>query len=135
MRFTDSLDGIGEDDLEGFFDGWPNPPSPATHMRILKGSSHVELAVLEVGKVVGYITVISDGVSSAYIPHLEVLPAFRGKGIGSELVNRALQYYKCIYMIDLICDEDVRPFYEGLGFRAGRGMFIRNYERQNCENS
>lgn len=133
VRFTDSLEGIKEEDLAGFFQGWPNPPSPAVHLSILKGSSHVELAVLEVGKVVGFITVISDGVSCAYIPHLEVLPEFQCKGIGTQLVSRALSYYKNTYMIDLMCDEEIRPFYERMGFRAGRGMVIRNYERQACE--
>ena len=35
-----------------------------------------------------------------------------------------------IYAIDLICDEDVRGFYEKFGFREGRAMMIRNYEAQ-----
>lgn len=26
VRFTDSLEGIKEEDLAGFFQGWPNPP-------------------------------------------------------------------------------------------------------------
>jgi len=132
--FTDSLNGVEDNDLDGFFTGWPNPPTCSAHLEILKGSSHVELAVLGNGKVVGYITVISDGVSCAYIPHLEVLPEYRGKGIGSELVGRVLEHCKHMYMIDLMCDEDVRLFYEKMGFRAGRGMMVRNYKKQNCEN-
>lgn len=33
-------------------------------------------------------------------------------------------------MIDLLCDDDVIPFYEGLGFQRGGGMAIRNYHNQ-----
>ncbi len=33
-------------------------------------------------------------------------------------------------MIDLLCDDDVIPFYEGLSFQRGGGMAIRNYHNQ-----
>lgn len=36
--FIQSLDEITEDMLEGFFVGWPNPPSKQSHIKILKGS-------------------------------------------------------------------------------------------------
>jgi hypothetical protein len=36
-----------------------------------------------------------------------------------------------LYMIDLLCDPDVQPFYERLGMHRTQGMLIRNYERQN----
>jgi hypothetical protein len=29
--YTGSIDDVTPDDLRGFFAGWPNPPSPATH--------------------------------------------------------------------------------------------------------
>jgi hypothetical protein len=35
-----------------------------------------------------------------------------------------------LYMVDLVCDEDVRPFYERLGFMPVRGMALRRYDRQ-----
>ena len=82
------------------------------------------------GAVVGFITAISDGVSCAYIPHLEVLPAYQGSGIGSELVRRMLERLRQIYMIDLICDTDVQPFYARLGMQPYTGMILRNYDRQ-----
>ncbi len=89
ISYTDSLTGIEATNLRGFFVGWPNPPSPETHLRLLQNSDHIVLAVdEETGNAVGFITAISDGVLSAYIPCLEVLPAYRGRGIGQELVRR-----------------------------------------------
>ena len=135
ITYTDSLDGITADHLRGgFFAGWGNPPTPETHLRMLHGSDHVVLALdVEGGQVVGYITAITDGVLAAYIPHLEVLAAYRGQGIGSELVRRMLDGAGAHYMIDLMCDPDVQPFYERFGMMRYSGMITRNYNRQSGE--
>ena len=129
--YTDSLDGITAESLNGFFVGWPRPPQPNIHLRILQGSTRVVLAVDDqTGQVVGFITALSDGVSAAYIPHLEVLPDYQRYGIGSELVNLMLQTLQNLYMVDLICDAHVQPFYERFGMSPYTAMIIRNYDRQ-----
>jgi ribosomal protein S18 acetylase RimI-like enzyme len=131
ITYTDSTAGVSLVNLRGFFVGWPNPPAPETHLRILNGSDAVVLARDEAsGAVVGFITAISDGVSCAYIPHLEVLPEYQGRGIGSELARRMLEKLSRLYMIDLLCDPDVQPFYARLGMHPATGMLIRNYDRQ-----
>ncbi|MYD50817.1 MAG: GNAT family N-acetyltransferase [Dehalococcoidia bacterium] len=130
MTYQETADGISPSDLQGFFAGWPNRPSPEGHLNILQGSDLLVLALSKSCKVVGFITAITDGVSCAYIPYLEVLPEWQRKGIGTELVTRMMENLKTIYAIDLICDEDVQGFYEKLGFSKRRGMTIRNYESQ-----
>lgn len=131
IRYQDTLEGITTDQLQGFFVGWPMPPSSATHLRLLQGSQHFILARnATLGTVVGFITAVSDGVLSAYIPHLEVLPAYQGQGIGSELVRQMLERLRQIYMVDLICDPELQPFYARLGMRPWTAMVVRNYERQ-----
>jgi ribosomal protein S18 acetylase RimI-like enzyme len=131
ITYADSMTGISPNNLRGFFVGWPNPPAPETHLRILNGSDAVVLARDDsTGAVVGFITAISDGVSCAYIPHLEVLPEYQGRRIGSELARRMLEKLGRLYMIDLLCDPDVQPFYARLGMRPATGMLIRNYDRQ-----
>jgi ribosomal protein S18 acetylase RimI-like enzyme len=132
--YTDSLDGITPERLQGFFVGWPNPPSPQTHLRMLQGSAAVVLAIDNAsGQVVGYINAISDGFHAAFIPNLEVLPAYQGQGIGSELVRRMLTRLENYYAIDLMCDADLQPFYERLDLRRSTGMVRRNYARQSGE--
>ena len=113
---------------------WGSPPSAETLLKIFKGRSYVVLAIDEgQGIVVGFITAISDGISCAYIPHLEVREEFRHQGIGSQLVTRMVDKLKHLYMIDLCCDPDVQPFYMKNGFKQCSGMVIRNYDRQRCE--
>ena len=129
--YSDSINDVTPDHLRGFFGGWPNPPSPDTHLRVLAGSDHVALARdNESGRVVGYVTAITDGVLAAYIPHLEVLPEYQGQGIGTALMRRMLATLETLYMIDLFCDEDIQPFYARLGMRPATGMMVRTYARQ-----
>lgn len=131
IRYTDSLDGLLPGMLEGFFVGWPNSPSPQTHLEILRSSAAVMLAVDdETEQVVGFVTALSDGVLSAYLPLLEVLPQVQGQGIGRELVRRILEKLQGLYAVDLVCDDDLVPFYERFGFKPGRGMMLRNYDLQ-----
>jgi ribosomal protein S18 acetylase RimI-like enzyme len=131
-RYTDSLVGVTPAMLAGFFEGWPSPPSPEAHLRILRGSAHVGLAIDD-GRVVGFIAAVGDGVMCAYITLLEVLPAYRGRGIGSALARRLVGRLEHLYMIDVVCDAGVVPFYERLGMKAATGATLRRYERQPCE--
>lgn len=132
--YSESTDDVAAEDLHGFFVGWPNPPTPETHLRMLRGSSHVVLArdgdSERDGQVVGFITAVSDGVLSAYIPLLEVLPRFQNHGIGIELVRRMLDQLSDYYMIDLLCDTELQPYYERFAMRRATGMMLRNYDRQ-----
>ena len=131
IAYLDSAEGIAPDQLAGFFVGWPNPPTPPTHRRLLQQSDFVVLACDDQsGQVVGFITAISDGVLSAYIPLLEVLPANQRQGIGAELVRRMLANLDGLYMVDLLCDAELQPFYARFGLRPAGSMLRRNYARQ-----
>jgi GNAT superfamily N-acetyltransferase len=126
--YTDAADAITADQLRGFFVGWPGAPSPERHLELLRGSHAVELA-LDDDAVVGFVTATGDGVMSAFIPLLEVLPEYQHQGIGTELVHRLLGQLDDLYMIDLGCDADLEPFYTALGFQTlDRGMGIRRRE-------
>ena len=126
IDYTDSLAGIAPGRLEGFFVGWPHPPSPETHLRLLAGSDHVVLAIdRETGQVVGFVTALTDGVLSGFIPLLEVLPAYQGQGIGQALMTRMLDRLGDLPNVDLLCDPDVVPFYELLGMKPAGGMVLR----------
>lgn len=131
INYTFTTEGISPEQLKGFFDGWPNPPSPETHLRLLKNSDEIVLAIdAETKRIVGFITAITDHVLSAYIPLLEVLPEYRGRGIGSELVDSMLERLGDLYMIDLICDQELQAFYAKRGMVEARGMMMRNYDSQ-----
>ena len=125
--YETTLDGVRPQDLEGFFVGWPSPPSPERHLELLRGSEHIVLAhESESGRIVGFVSVVGDGVLAAYIPLLEVLPEFQGRGIGTELVQRALELVGDRYMVDVLCEEGLVTFYERFGMLRVTGMAIRH---------
>lgn len=130
LSYQTTTDGLSADKLTGeFFQDWPNPPSPETHLRILEGSDHKVVAVRE-GQVIGFITAISDGVLSAFITLLEVVPDEQGKGIGQSLMTQLLEDIGDIYMVDLMCDANFSRFYAELGFATSTGMSRRDYAMQ-----
>ncbi|HET7037993.1 MAG TPA: GNAT family N-acetyltransferase [Thermomicrobiaceae bacterium] len=131
IDYRESAEGLAPAELTGFFQGWAQRPSPETHLCLLRQSDAVVLAVERAsGRVVGFITAISDGVLSAYIPLLEVLPEYQGRGIGSELARRMLARLEPLYIVDVVCDPELQPFYERFGLRPAQAMIRRNRAAQ-----
>lgn len=129
IDYSDKLEDLTQETLEGFFVGWPDSPDPGVHRKILTRSYGYWLA-LHRGRCVGFINAISDGVFYAHIPLLEVLPAYQGLGIGRELVRRMLGSLDGMYAIDVVCDESIEPFYRAIGFSRCVAMVKRNYGNQ-----
>jgi ribosomal protein S18 acetylase RimI-like enzyme len=131
IEYTKNLSNITEDMLTGFFVGWLNPPSSETHLKILKDSYCSYIATdRNSRKVVGFVNSISDGVLTAYIPLLEVLPEYQGQGIGSELTKLILTELKGLYMIDICHDEGLTRYYSRFGAHTSCSSIFRNYAAQ-----
>ncbi len=81
-------------------------------------TSFYHIAAYENEKLIGYIDSVSNGVTDAYIQDLMVIPDCQGKGVGTELMNKMIKYLKekNIYMISVVYEESLKPFYERFGF-------------------
>jgi ribosomal protein S18 acetylase RimI-like enzyme len=116
---------------DGFFEDWPDPPDKTEHKRIMVNSFKTVVATDSDKKlIIGFLNIISDGVLSAYIPLFEIVPEYRGRGIGRRLFEKALEETQDLYMLDLSCDDDMTAFYEKFGMMKGNAMIKRNYDRQ-----
>jgi ribosomal protein S18 acetylase RimI-like enzyme len=123
IRYTETLDTVRPGQLHGFFVGWPKAPSPEQHLAVLRGSHRAVVAIDDgTGRVAGFVNMISDGVLTAYIPWLEVLPEYQGRGIGSELMRRVLDGTDHLYSVDLLCEAPLQPYYERFGMLPVPGM-------------
>ena len=81
-------------------------------------TSYCHIAAYEEGKLIGYIDSVSNGVTDAYIQDLMVCPDHQGKGIGTALMDQMIGYLKekRIYMISVVYEESLKPFYARFGF-------------------
>ncbi len=129
MTYADTAEGVRPDDLDAFFVGWPSPPSRERRLALLLQSDSVALA-FDGCRLVGFTTAISDGVLAAFIPFLEVLPSYQRRGIGTTLIDCLLADLDDLYMVDVLCDAGLEPFYGRFGFvTLDRAMGLRRREK------
>ncbi len=100
-------------------DWWQeSPEARAVIPGMIRGSLCFMVARSINGRIVGMARVISDGCSDAYIQDVVVLSAYRGQGIGRELVRRLTQFClaRKIGWIGLVAEPGTQGLYEDLGF-------------------
>ena len=131
ITYSNNIDNLKSNQLEGFFVGWPNHPNSEIHLKILK-QSYACWVALEKERCIGFINALSDDIFYAYIPLLEVLPKYQGNRIGKKLVKKMLTSLDNMYAIDIICDKSIAPFYKKIGLKQCVGMVKRNYIYQDC---
>jgi len=91
-------------------------------VRGIVGGSHCFLIAAETqapeAPVIGMGRSISDGASDAYIQDVVVAPAFRGRGIATEIINRIVRRLQDdgIEWIGLVAERNTQKLYEPLGF-------------------
>ena len=119
-------DRIIPNELECFFQDWKSPPSLKIKGKFLDGADLI-ITARENGKLIGFLTAISDGAMHAFITLVEVLKTHRGKGVGTHLMKLAVSHFKGYYDIVLITDPDKGTFYKKFGFNEIYGMHIRDF--------
>jgi ribosomal protein S18 acetylase RimI-like enzyme len=78
-------------------------------------------------KLVGLINVLDDGIMTAYVHYLLIMPEYQHIGIGKKLVKMVSENYKDYLRIVLIAYEKEIEFYKHCGFEVGEEktpMFI-----------
>ena len=71
-------------------------------------------------KLVGLISVMDDGIMTAYIHYLLVDPDYQYNGIGKELIERVLKTYQSYLRISLIANGNNVGFYENCEFKIDK---------------
>ena len=83
-------------------------------------TSFFHIAVYDDEQLVGFVDSVSNGVTDAYIQDLIVCPDYQGKGIGTDLMKKMIASLKekHIYIISVIFEERLKPFYDRFGFNT-----------------
>lgn len=80
----------------------------------------------EDGRLIGYVSILSDGIADAFLLDLMVHPDFQGRQIGRRLVKRGIRDMKeaGIQCVQVTYDERLRGFYASCGFHLFGGGVI-----------
>lgn len=99
--------------------GWTSYTDTPDRLAAAVAGSHTVVAASAGEQLVGLARVVSDGASIWYLQDLLVRPDFQRRGIGRELVRRALQDATGVRQKVLLTDDEPgqKAFYETLGFQ------------------
>jgi GNAT superfamily N-acetyltransferase len=94
---------------------WASGRPRATVERLIREASRVVGLYLG-GRQIGFARTVSDGASFAYLADVYVLPEFRGRGLGFELVREAVDTGPYAGRRWLLHTADAHGLYAKLGF-------------------
>jgi GNAT superfamily N-acetyltransferase len=97
---------------------WARGRSRETIERLVREASRV-VGLYEGDLQIGFARTVSDGASFAYLADVYVLPEYRGRGLGVELVKEAVDEGPFADRRWLLHTEDAHALYEKLGFGPG----------------
>ncbi len=82
--------------------------------------SYFFICCFDDNKLIGFLDVVSNSVTDAYIQDVIVNPDFQGKGVGTNLMKLAIDKLieDNIYMISVLFEEPLLPFYKKFGFNT-----------------
>jgi len=89
--------------------------------------SHFHLSILDEGALVGFVNVVSDGKSFAFLCDLMVNPLLGGQGAGRALVELAVRLLReqGVRTVQVVFDPALEGFYKACGFEVYSGGSLR----------
>jgi GNAT superfamily N-acetyltransferase len=84
---------------------------------------------------IGFCRATSDGVSIAYLADVYVLPAYRGRGLGEELVREMVENGQLGGVRWILHTEDAHPLYRKLGFEEPDYKVMERRSTRNASES
>ena len=97
---------------------WAKGRSRETVERLIREASRV-VGLFHAERQIGFARTVSDGQSFAYLADVYVLPEYRGRGLGVELVREAVENSPWPDRRWLLHTEDAHELYEKFGFGPG----------------
>ena len=93
-------------------------------------TSYYHIACYDGDTLIGYVDTTSNGITDAYIQDLTVDPAYQKQGIGTELMKRIIAKLKenRIFVISVLFDETLLPFYKRFGFHPMLSGQMQTYD-------
>jgi predicted GNAT family N-acyltransferase len=89
-------------------------------LALMLANTRVCVGVWDDERLIGFARAVTDDLYRAFVEDVIVDEAYRGQGIGAEIMRRLLERLAHVEEITLNCHDHLTPFYARLGFeRAG----------------
>jgi ribosomal protein S18 acetylase RimI-like enzyme len=83
--------------------------------RLIREASRV-VGVYDGGRQIGFCRAFTDGLALAYLADVYVLPEYRRRGLGEELVREMVENGPFAHVKWILHTEDMHPLYRKFGF-------------------
>lgn len=105
-------------------EGWPSlATDPSRALAALTAPGVICVVALHEGEVVGFLQLLSDGVSRGYVSVMAVAAAQRRNGVGRKLVKEAF-VRSGLGRLDLLTEGEAEGFYRSFQHRRFAGFRI-----------
>jgi len=94
---------------------WATGRPRATQDRLIAEASRV-VGLYDGDRQIGFCRAFSDGLAAAYLADVYVLPAYRGRGLGEELVREMIDNGPYAHVKWLLHTTDAHALYRTFGF-------------------
>ena len=94
---------------------WATGRARDTQDRLIAEAARV-VGLYDGDRQVGFARAATDGVSFVYLADVYVLPEYRGRGLGEELVREMVERGPLAHLKWLLHTSDMHPLYRKLGF-------------------
>lgn len=111
--------------------GWTNYTADPGMLENAVKNSLCVMGAFDGDTLIGLARAVGDGHSILYVQDLLLLPAYRRKGIGSNLLQALVMRYPRVYQTVLLTDDtpELQAFYEVNGFKRVNDMHLQAYAR------
>ncbi len=107
---------------------WAEGRTRETVARLVREAQRV-VGIYDGARQVGFARAFTDGASIAYLADVYVLPEYRGRGFGAELVREIVENGKYARRRWLLHTRDAHALYRRFGFRQPSGRVMEREPR------
>jgi len=113
---------------------WAKGRPLETVERLLREASRV-VGLYDRDRQIGFCRSFTDGLALAYLADVYVLPEYRGRGLGEELVREMVENGPFAHVKWLLHTEDMHPLYRKFGFAEPNYKVLERPSTRNASES
>jgi ribosomal protein S18 acetylase RimI-like enzyme len=137
LELDDAKDRIDREEVHRFIcevSYWGKGRARETQDRLIDQAERV-VGLYEGTRQIGFCRAASDGISFAYLADVYVLDAYRGRGLGQELVREMIENGPYANVKWLLHTTDMHPLYRKLGFEEPDYKVLERRPTRNASES